>query len=394
MMWFDFSVMLLFACFAIVSGFVWPKMLNDRITTEAEALKQAFPAITGADYGKVMEKHEQTQGVHGYVIPTLMFTVIVIVGSSLLVLDTSDEVSFQKYEILYGTLVGKDAQQQAATSFLMMQAAFLGAFLWSLQHLLRRAQARDIGPTTIYRICLYMLFGMVLSIFVNHAMHSGMDSLGQLGLDQSLPVIGFFTGYFSIEMFETVTEWALRKKKSIANNTQPPSLTVIEGISYDTAVRLRELWVDDAYALAHVNPIEIYLKTPFGLEQCIDWVGQAQLLLVAKGDAFLFLRSHGVRTILQLETLLRASKSDQAEFHAFVENYGFGDDEAAVRKTLQALGSHAASALDRDLSFRRLRQLCDLICPATEAATGAATEERAEPADPAAPRRILELEPA
>lgn len=394
MTWFDIAVISLFAGFAVVSGFVWPKMLNDRIVTEADGLRLAFPAIVGADYAKVLEKQEQTQGVRGYVIPTLMFTVIVIVGAALLVLDTSDEVSFQKYEILYGTLTGQDARTQAAYSFLMMQAAFLGAFLWSLQHLLRRAQARDIGPTTIYRICLYMLFGMVLSIFVNHAVHSGASGVGQLGvMTQSLPVLGFFTGYFSIEMFETITEWALRKKKAIRNDVQPPSLTVIEGISYDTAVRLRELWVDDAYALANVNPVEIYLKTPFGLEQCIDWVAQAQLLLVAKGETFTFLRSHGVRTILQLDALLRGAKGEGTAFGAFVESHGFGEDEAEVRKTLQALDGHAAAALNRDLSFRRLRQLCDLICPA-EGGAAERIEEPAPMAEVAAPRRVEEMEPA
>ncbi|WP_448204479.1 hypothetical protein [Azospirillum sp. sgz302134] len=368
-------------------------MLNDSIYMEAAALQTAFPSILRADYAKILEKKDQERGYRGYIIPTMMFTLIVVVGSGLMLFDTSDHHIFDNYEILYGSQPGEEeAYRQAFNSFLMMQAAFLGAFLWSLQHLLRRAQARDIGPTTIYRICLYMLFGMVLAIFVNHAMSGALSGVAPISMEQSLPVSGFFTGYFSIEIFEKVTEWALRKKKAIRTDEQPPPLTVIEGVSYDTAVRLRELWVDDAYALAHVNPLEVYLKTPFGLEQCIDWVAQAQLLMLVKGEAFQVLRRLGIRTILQLEPLLRRTGEGTTAFGRFFASYGFTDAEKdTVRPVLLALDSHGAAALDCDLTFRRLSQLCTLLHPAERPAEAEAViAVEAPPA--AAPRRVKELE--
>jgi len=381
--WFDMAFIMLFAVLAGVAGLLWPKMLNDRIEAEAQQLQQAFPRIVLADFAKVLARPSRDMGLSGYVLPSLLFTGIVIVGSGLIVLDTNDPTLFDNYEILYGLVPPADRAREALRSFICVQAAFLGAFLWSLQHLLRRAQARDIAPATIYQICLYIIFGMVLAVFVNFASQDGSFGLAQLGMTQTLPVLGFFTGYFSVEMFERVTEWVFRKRRAVTPTEPPPPLPMIEGISYDTQVRLRELWLDDAYALANCNPVEVCLKTPFGLEACIDWVGQAQLLLKVKPDTARFLRSHGVRTILQLDTLLHTRDGDRSAFGRLIDGCTFATEDAALREALAALDVHGAATLEKDLSFRRLRQLCELLYPTGGGAVAPPSDADQRPPAPA-----------
>lgn len=392
---FDAAIVLLFTGFAAVAGLLWPKMLNDHVATEAADLQKTFPNIRRADFAKILNEEAAAHRYRDYLVPTIMFVTITLIGTGLIVADNSNIDRFSRYEVLAGdafVLQGTadesvdvaapaDAAQAAANkrsadidmvrqvrrAVLMIQCAFLGAFMWSLQYLLRRAQARDIGPTTIYRICLYILFGIILAIFVTHLSEQTESFLGTANFESSLPVVGFITGYFSIEIFERMADTVMRRRAAMKTDERPPSLLVVEGISYDTAARLRELWLDDAYALAQSNPVEIFLKTPFGLEQCIDWTAQAMLLCRTKPALFTFLRAQGVRTILELDALVRTpAEGGGSAYDRFVEDLAFGDgEEDAQRKTaLRALGNHMALSLDSDLAFCRLRQLVSLLMPA------------------------------
>lgn len=384
----DATIVSLFVGFALIAGLLWPKMLNDHITNEAKELQETFPRIRHADFAKILQEETAIHRYRDYIVPTGMFAVIVAIGSILIVSDTDASPDLMRYDVLFGAATGEAALKQMQHSILMIQCSFLGAFMWSLQYLLRRAQARDIGPTTIYRICLYMLFGMVLAVFVNHFSQDGAFGLDDVTiLTQTLPVLGFMTGYFSIEVFEMVTNRFFRRRSAEKKDVMPPALTVIEGISYDTSVRLRELWLDDAYAIACTNPIEIYLKTPFPLEQCIDWMAQAQLLVRTKVPVFEFLRNVGIRTVLDLYALVkeRDPATGHNAFDRLLDAHPFAADQDEVRKTLRTLSLHAALTLEADLTFRRLRQLSLLLGPtaAEDEIPPAANDAAPPPADAA-----------
>jgi len=238
-----------------------------------------------------------------YVLPVTFATIVCLFGFSSLLFG-ADMVSLNPSKsnmVLTGMLTKSSAelQQLRWQSQLVLSMAFLGAFIWSMQNIIRRLITGDLSPSTYYSTGLRMIFASLLSLILSFFLEVFPTANYTREI---MPVIAFLTGMLP----DNVLVY-LRERISIFSNHNNERchdlpLQMIEGINIFHKVRLGEVGIDNAQNLAEANVIELLLKTPFNPNQLIDWIAQARLYIYFK-ENIEELRKIGIRTIFDLRTL-------------------------------------------------------------------------------------------
>ena len=223
----------------------------------------------------------------------------------------------------------------------------------------------------------HMAFGMFSGLFAYFILsHASAGLAVTTGLENprlnGLPLwigLAFLGGYVPDYRLSLLSRWVqLSVTKTVDNDVLAAAkiipLEVIEGIDTDIRIRLEQFGLYDVQNLAVANPLLMYIETPYSFYETFDWVLQAQLCSAAGIDSFKVLRTHKIRTSLDLE---RAMISNHAvpDHVMWIGRALFGDDAFDPKKpggglTVRGV-QHAVMVMLDDLHVHRIRELWELI---------------------------------
>ncbi len=161
--------------------------------------------------------------------------------------------------------------------------AFMGAYVFTLLHVIRGYRRRDLHPKTYNTVVVRILTAYVLALVVS-VVYDG----------PAAEVLLFFVGF----MPQSALVW-LREHLSAVTGPlrriplqEPAPLTDLEGIDLYDRTRLAEEGINNVEALAHADIVELMSSTRISAAQLVDWTDQAILYLRVGGDAEFRSRRH------------------------------------------------------------------------------------------------------
>lgn len=209
--------------------------------------------------------------------------------------------------------------------------AFAGAFVAAVRMFMRGLAAFDLSAYTFLKQTIEMLASILLIIVAFKAFPDPLRAIGDtilasngegacseipwywLALAPVLALLPESSSNFMLTRMQSVIRWVKRDDDRFADVTRVIPLNVIEGIDYFTRFRLEQCGIHEVQNLATYNPIMLFVESPYGIYQCVDWVGQAQLCHIVGIDRFLMLREIHVRTVFDLERAIDFRGRRQAD---------------------------------------------------------------------------------
>jgi len=180
-----------------------------------------------------------------------------------------------------------------AESFLFY--GFLGAWIYSLQLVLRRFLTYDLTPSVyiliIYRLLLTLTIGTILGIgLVTFLTATGVSTSTNRVI---LSIVMFLIGFFP----DKGLKWIVIKARQALQKDVPETvrLSDIDGLSLWHQDRLMEEGIDNVHALMTADMPILVMSTPFSAMQIVDWVDQSTLIVCASRTRFEVLRRMGFR---------------------------------------------------------------------------------------------------
>jgi hypothetical protein len=265
---------------------------------------------------------------------------------------------------------------------------FLGSYVWTIQYLIRRISNFDLAPISFFQAIGHILLGLftIAAIWQSNILPDIPDHRMIIGIAF---IVGFYPTLGVNHLVAKFPWLRLRRISTESHKLQEEyPLDMIIGIDPFMKLRLAEFEIVDVQNLATINPIQIFVETPYGLYEVIDWVAQAQLILAVGPKRTLALRELNIRTIFDLEKALDSPSLSSRLMNTLLANPGPVDPAPQGSENGKAASPNPAdvkthkplrpgssefvlypaveidaliSIIRDDLHVQRLRQLWDII---------------------------------
>jgi len=203
-------------------------------------------------------------------------------------------------------------------------AALLGSYICCVRLIIRSVTNFDLSPITFFRASYYLITTVVIVVIVSTGLQAvpAVWSAPTAGQPATSPlwaswllfglVAGYVPGLAERYILSVWRYGSVKKMDSAALElTRSLPTDLIEGVDADIRARLKEFNLFDVQNLATANPIMLFVETPFGIYQSIDWVSQAMLCTAVGSDRFIQLRNFSIRTVFDLERVMLPEERDR-----------------------------------------------------------------------------------
>jgi hypothetical protein len=249
-------------------------------------------------------------------------------------------------------------------------SAFLAAYLAALRRLYQAINNFDLSPSLFFSAMIDMITGVLLSVVFLlgfDALSGAADAVFDIK-DQTVSrgiviITSFAIGYFPEAAQRAIlTSSRLRNFKRERNSVyklfEAIPVELIDGIDTEIRDRLADFHIVSVQNLATANPLMLFVETPYGVYQIMDWVAQAQLCSSVGPDAVAGLWRLGVRTLFDLE---RVALDDRCSDDALLMAIGSAilpaqPSGSPTLLTVDAIKANIQMRLD-DPHVHRLRQI-------------------------------------
>lgn len=242
-----------------------------------------------------------------YALPTLVFVLISGCGFALLFKLGGNWLSAAQVLLDGLQAEGGSAGGFASATGLVMAAGFVGAYIWSVNYLILRIANFDLSPLSFLSTSAHILMTVFVAWVLRQVVAApAPQALAVAALLGVVFLSGLYPSLGLNVLIDRLPSW-LRLKRDIPEAGRIERsfpLDLIDGIDTTIKFRLNGLDVMDVQNLATANPVELFVETPYGFGEILDWIGQAQLLVELGPQRFIDARERGIRdtaTLLDLD---------------------------------------------------------------------------------------------